>query len=137
MGEDTTQQKHPGGRPTDYSPEILEKTLEYCRIYQELGEVIPTIEGLSCHIKIARSTIYDWKGQEGKKEFSDIIESLMSLQGKGLINQSLLGKFNATIAKVLLTKHGYREGTDNYNANLSDNSMTEDEKNNLKELLGI
>ena len=37
----------------------------------------------------------------------------MSKQADRLLNNGLSGNYNPTIAKVMLTKHGYREGIDN------------------------
>lgn len=97
------------GRPTDYSEDILKLAKDYRDNLPE-GEVIHTVEGLSDHINIARSTVYKWAKEEGKEDFSDIIESILNKQGKSLLNKGLTGDYNSTIAKVLLTKHGYREG---------------------------
>lgn len=92
-------------RPTDYSDAILEATREYI----DGNAVVPTVAGLSRHLGIARSTIYDWASQEDKKEFSDIIESLLSKQEEELIAKGLSGQFNPTITKLILTKHGYSD----------------------------
>lgn len=112
------------GRPTDYSKTVLDKAQkyidscqdeEYERIksegdkstsYDNLVRVkLPTIEGLAVFLKVARSTIYEW--QKKYPEFSDIIERLQSIQAERLLNNGLSGTYNSTIAKVLLTKHGY------------------------------
>lgn len=69
---------------------------------------LPTIEGLAVHLHISRETIYQWKKEY--KEFSDIIDELMAKQAEALVTNGLSGDYNPTIAKVLLTKHGYREG---------------------------
>jgi len=117
------------GRPTDYSKEILIKTREYLDLcedsiieyhktrgdksdtYDRIVKVkLPSIEGLAFHLKINRDTIYEWC--KVHKEFSDIIEELKAKQAEELINKGLSGDYNPTIAKVLLTKHGYREGTE-------------------------
>jgi hypothetical protein len=37
---------------------------------------------------------------------------LRAKQADRLLNNGLAGTYNSTIAKVLLTKHGYREGID-------------------------
>lgn len=92
-------------RPTDYSEEVLIKTREYI----DGDAIVPTVAGLSGHLGVARSTIYDWASQEDKKEFSDIIESLLSKQEEQLIAKGLSGKFNPTITKLILTKHGYSD----------------------------
>lgn len=84
---------------------------------------LPTIEGLSIALGVSRETVYAWEkegnavdettGQRGEKSaFSDIIGILRAKQGEALINKGLSGDYNPTIAKVLLTKHGYREGVD-------------------------
>ena len=118
----------PAGRPTDYSPEILEKTIEYLELSEDKEEQqlsglsakrtelykthfkvnLPTIEGLAYYLKVNRDTIYEWC--KVHKEFSDIIEDLKAKQAQELISKGLSGDYNPTIAKVLLSKHGYREG---------------------------
>ena len=71
---------------------------------------IPTIGGLALAINCARSTLYDWAAKY--PEFSYIMEQLGANQENGLINKGLSGDYNPTISKVILTKHGYREGLD-------------------------
>ena len=100
------------GRPTSYSEEILVKAREYLNNPLPEDEVIHSIEGLALYINIRRSTIYDWISQEDKKEFSDIVNAVLEKQGRKLINKGLDGTFNSSISKVILTKHGYREGID-------------------------
>jgi hypothetical protein len=95
-------------RPTDYSKEILDKAKVYLEVLPE-DEVVHSIEGLSLYVGIARSTIYEWVSQKDKKEFSDIVSNILAKQGKTLINQSLNNKFNASISKMMLSKHGYVE----------------------------
>lgn len=102
------------GRPTLYTEKLLEKAREYLDIKRPTeDEVIPTIEGLALYLKLNRSTIYDWISQEDKKEFSNIVEEVLIKQSKGLIFGGLTGKFNSSIAKVMMSKHGYREAIDN------------------------
>lgn len=120
----------PNGRPSEYSDEIGVKARKYLKTcndeYTEFHRTrsdgsnsferivnvrIPTIEGLALAIGINRDTVYDWKGKY--LDFSDIIDELMALQADRLLNNGLSGTYNPTIAKVLLTKHGYREGIDN------------------------
>jgi len=118
------------GRPTDYCDEIVEKARQYVlsaededinqlagltkkgtELFKSRIKVnLPSIEGLSLHLGISRETIYDWESQESKKVFSDIIKQLRAKQGIQLINKGLSGEYNSTICKVLLSKHGYREG---------------------------
>jgi hypothetical protein len=106
--------KNSVGRPSEYEEKIA-KVKEYKQIFEnnenvaKLDEVIPTIEGLACFVPMSRSTIYEWIKDEEKKEFSDIVEWLLSRQGKLTLNNGLNNKFNSSIAKLLLSKHGYVE----------------------------
>lgn len=94
------------GRPTLYSDELLEKTREY--VYAGPDE-LPSVEGLALYIGINRKTIYAWEKEEGKEEFCNIIDDLRSKQAKMLIENGLRGEYNATITKLMLSKHGYSE----------------------------
>lgn len=117
------------GRPTIYNEEILVKTQEYIDSCEDVqfdyhkthGEKsdsyeykvkvkLPTIEGLAFYLKVHRDTLYEWEKEH--KEFSDMMGDLRAKQADTLINKGLSGEYNPTIAKVLLTKHGYREGID-------------------------
>lgn len=97
------------GRPTEYSQAILDLANMYLDNLPE-DEKLHSIEGLADYIDIARSTIYEWISQEDKKEFSDIVEKILNKQGKTLINKGIIGEFTPAITKVMLSKHGYREG---------------------------
>jgi hypothetical protein len=96
-------------RPTDYTPELLEKARNYLVDYEYDGSVIPSVAGLSEYLGISRTCIYDWAKQEDKKEFSDILGQILSKQERLLINKGLTGDFNSAIAKLALGKHGYSE----------------------------
>jgi len=107
----------PAGRPTKYSDEILDKAVEYVTLFFDEktipeGEIIPSIEGLALYLEISRPTIYDWKGQEGKEEFSYIVEKLLAKQGLILLNGTLTNQLNSTVGKAILSKHGYSEKTE-------------------------
>lgn len=98
------------GRPTKYTPELIEKAKYYVdQGYLEEGEVIPTIEGMALYLKIRRRTIYDWAAQEEKEEFSHIVEWCNAKQAKILMSGSLKNEMNPTISKLLLTKQGYSD----------------------------
>lgn len=111
-------------RPPIYNEEILKMAEEYLlscedeeiekgtdeRPIYHIRVKLPTKGGLANYLGVSRETLYDW----AKKypEFSDIMERLGAEQEDKLINNGLSGDYNPTIAKVLLTKHGYREGVD-------------------------
>ena len=127
---------HAGGRPTEYNSGIIDKVKEYLAscgdlVYEvktrplikdgvHVGEEeythkktkLPTIEGLGLYLGLSKDTIYSWEGQEGKEEFSDVIDRLRRMQADMLVNNGLTGDYSPVIAKVLLTKHGYRDAVD-------------------------
>ena len=100
------------GRPTDYSDIILASSNEYLEDYEELGDAIPSIAGLAIHLKLSRTTLYDWAKHDDKKEFSYILDDILSKQENVLMNKGLLGEFNSNITKLALGKHGYSDKQD-------------------------
>lgn len=118
---------HTRGRPTKYGPEVLKITRKfidecvdsYERVVKSQGKRsvmyehkfrvrLPTIEGLSVRLGVHKDTITEWQKQH--EDFSVLIRELLGIQAERLVNNGLTGDYNPTIAKVLLTKHGYREG---------------------------
>lgn len=116
------QPKHAGGRPKKLSPELIEKAQAYIAETESAEELkLPTIEGLALRLNISRDTVYEWAkplvdetATEDEKhirqQFSDIVSNLRAAQGEKLIQNSLTGKYNASIAKLILSgKHNYVE----------------------------
>lgn len=105
-----------GGRPTEYSKEMAEEAWGYLTMCNDtikdnrLTVNLPSIEGLAMHLEVSRSTVYLW--QKEHPEFSDILEVLLQKQAKALLNNGLSGSYNSTIAKLILTKHGYTDKTE-------------------------
>ena len=102
----------PAGRPTKYTPELLAKCYEYLEIWKELGDMIPSHDGLQIYVGISNACLYDWAKHEDKKEFSELLEKILRLQRQELINKGLSGDFNSNITKLVLGKHGYHDKTD-------------------------
>lgn len=69
---------------------------------------LPTIEGLAVHLMAARSSIYLWAEQHS--EFSDILEQLVAAQPSQLLQNGLVGDYNPTITKLMLSKHDGPDG---------------------------
>lgn len=101
-------------RPTIYNEEYITKTKEYinsCIDDMEAKKVsLPSIEGLAVYLDINKDTVYEWC--KDNKEFSDVIQQVRDLQATRLINNGLAGTYNATITKLILGKHGYRESSE-------------------------
>lgn len=102
----------PAGRPTDCTPELIEQARDYVKDYHVVhGHIIPSAVGLCKVINVARSTIYRWAEEDGS-EFKDILEEIKDYQHFDLTSKGLEGKFNPTITKLMLTKHGYSDKQD-------------------------
>lgn len=120
--------KHPGGRPSSLTPEMLEKArgyLDECQDevvqvvkqansekgYQmydnQLKVHLPSVAGLAIYLGVARKTIYNWA--EANEEFLHILEAVLGEQEKRLIENGLSGAYNPQITKLVLGKHGYSE----------------------------
>jgi len=112
-----------GGRPTKYTPELIEKSQHYVDNFEDYGDPAPTIAGLSCELKVTRETLHAWARDPSKEEFSYIVAQLMANQERALISGGLKGVLNASISKLMLTKHNYSERVEN-NHTSSDGSMT-------------
>lgn len=97
------------GRPKELTDELLDKAEEYLDGCKDVsvGSLLPTIEGLAIYINVARSTMYLWK--EENEDFSDILERLQEAQAQKLMQNGLINRYNPTISKLLLSKHGYIE----------------------------
>lgn len=113
----------PSGRISDYKPELVEKAWAYVNGgWAEIGDRVPTIAGLACEIGISRETCYEWSKHEDKV-FSDILRKIAQVQERQLVNNGLEGKFNPSITKMMLTKHGYSDRVENDHTS-SDGSMS-------------
>lgn len=107
------------GRPTSLNEELITQSKTYLDECSGVGTntLLPTIEGLALAVKISRETVYAWE-EQGKltenngsllERFSDIVKELRSAQAQKLMQNSLHGRYNPMIAKLLLSKHGYVE----------------------------
>lgn len=94
-------------RPTKYRQEIATKAWHYLDNFEEYGDIIPSIVGLAQVLELSRETLRLWSKDEGKEEFFGILEHINTVQECVLVNNGLTGKFNPTITKLLLGKHGY------------------------------
>lgn len=97
------------GRPSIYTPELLERARDYVLNYADYGDMIPSIAGLACELKISRDTCHAWAKDDDKPEFSDIIRDIAQAQERKLVNGGLSGDLNPQITKLVLAKHGYSD----------------------------
>ena len=121
-------------RPTSLTDEFIELADEYMNSWEEFGESIPSVAGLSLHARVSRDSIYEWlntkptqASDEIYAKFSDIITQLVSTQEVKLLNGGLSGAFNSTISKLILHKHNYSDKAEVDNKS-SDGSHSSDLK---------
>jgi len=100
----------PAGRPSKYDPSVLPIVREYIDNYSEHGDVIPQIAALHKILDVSVSSIYRW--EENEEQFREVLDELRQAQHKVLLNGGISGDFNATITKLVLTKHGYTDKTE-------------------------
>lgn len=100
---------HAGGRPTKLTKALIQQANAYLDECSNMSAhtLLPTIEGMALHLHISRDTLYEWEKEY--PEFSDILNDLRAYQANKLIQNSLAGRYNSTISKLLLSKHDYVE----------------------------
>lgn len=107
-------------RPAKLTPELLIQAAEYVEHFSEepFNDVIPMAEGMALHVGVARETLHAWSRGEVPEgcehlgdQFSHIFDRMMGKQAKTIINGSLNNVYNSTISKLMLTKHGYSDKT--------------------------
>ena len=110
-------------RPTDCTPDILEKCRDYVDGAYAESSLIPSIVGMCRYVGVARSTLFLWKKDNRNEQFSDYFEQCLENQEEKLLNGGLGGDFNPAITKMILTKHGYSDKIEQAHTS-PDNSMT-------------
>lgn len=104
--------KHPGGRPTLYTEDTINKIEEYLTTTGRKQTALPTIEGLAEYLGITSETIRQWSKE--KPEFSLTLKKLIDRQKKQLMDDGLYGgkEVNAAMAIFLLkANHGMSDGS--------------------------
>ena len=111
--EETEQKeiiKRRPGRPLSYRRKHLALAKDYLENYKELGDVIPSVAGLSAYLEKSEDAIYDWVKQDIDPKFSELIKRIRSVRHRDLLNGGLKGSMNPSITKLcLVSKHGYSE----------------------------
>lgn len=95
------------GRPTDYNQSVIDAAEDYIENYEDHGDAIPSVAGLSCVLGVSKSTVYLWKSDY--PEFSDTLNRLSAAQERKALNNGINGVFNPTITKLVLANHGYSD----------------------------
>lgn len=100
---------HPGGRPTDYRPEFNQIIDEYLTTTGAEQMKLPKVVDIAILLGVRKETLYDWA--KIYPEFNNSLARVTAAQEKELVDSGLFGgkEVNASIAKLLLYNHGYRE----------------------------
>lgn len=112
-------------RPTKYCEEVQNLADEYLETYGELGDVVPSIEGLADFTEISRKTLQLWSADESKPKFLRTFEAIKNRQARKLINGGLSNAFNPAITKLMLHNFGYTDKVSNEISN-PDGSLSKD-----------
>ena len=104
------------GRPTIYTPQLIDKTLQYL---QDCPDLVPSLAGLALCIGVRKKRLENWKSLDVEnldpekyprfEEFRGLLEALNELQERQALNKGASGEWNSNIAKLVLSQHGYRE----------------------------
>ena len=99
-----------GGQPTKYKgQETIDKALYYIENHTDEGDLVPSVVGLACYLEVGKSTIYGWTSDGEKPEFSDMLDRILAKQERMLLSGGLSSDMNATIVKLMLSKHDYSD----------------------------
>ncbi len=100
------------GRPTTYTEELIQEAWAYADGgWKDAGHAVPSVVGLCSVISRSTSSVYNWAA-DPEKQFLDILGKIKQEQELVTFNMSLTGEYNASIAKLLLGKHGYHDRQD-------------------------
>lgn len=109
----------PAGRPKEFKEQYISLVDDYIQECEDAFDKekneymvkLPTVEGFALFIGHNKTTIYEWCKEN--EEFSNAIDKIKENQLNKLINKGLSGKYNPTIAKLLLSgNHNIREKSD-------------------------
>jgi hypothetical protein len=94
--------KHPGGRPTKYTPQVIIELNDYLQEAIPENMSIPTVEGIALKLGINKDTLYEWAKKH--KEFSDALAKLKMMQKEALVKTGIFGgkEINQAIVGLLL-----------------------------------
>ena len=110
---------HPGGRPSEYKPEYVDLVIAYLATQQDIPNDysgtkkvnLPTRESFAKYIDVSLKSLLNWEAEH--PEFLRALEKIDHEQKQRVLEKSLVGDYNSTIAKLILSSnHGMRERTE-------------------------
>lgn len=110
-------------RPTTLNEALINKASEYLDVYQDLGQVVPSVIGLCSYLDVSKSIMYKWKADRASIELLDTLDRIEENQYLGLVNGGLSNALNSNITKLMLANHGLSDKVQVDNTS-SDGSMS-------------
>lgn len=115
--------------------EKLELARDYVKDFEKYGDLVPSAQGLACHMGVSLRTVHNWKDDGDKEEFAELYDRMFNMQGRLLINGGLGGKMNPTIAAKMMCRHGYSDSIkQEISINDYSNMTPEDRRRKIAEL---
>lgn len=114
-----SNEKNLGGRPKQLTPELIEKARGFLATCVDkidpnhpkgFSVSFPSFEKFALYLGVHRDTLYAWASEN--PQFSDILGEVKHKQAEKLIEGGLSGAYSHVIAKLLLSKHDYRDQVD-------------------------
>ena len=93
--------------PTKYTPELLEKAQEYLDTWEELGDAVPMLVGMSIHCGITEKT--RMKYEKEHEAMGIVCAGVREAQQQVLINKGLTKIHDNSLTKLMLMKHGFTD----------------------------
>lgn len=94
--------KNLGGRPTDYSEELLQKAIDYLERCKNDTTSMPSVSQLAVELGVDRQTITDWADLDDRPTFTRTYKAIKALQEQDIISKGLKGKYNPSMSIFLL-----------------------------------
>lgn len=102
-------EKHAGGRPSKYTPELLAKAKDYAENWPDYGDPVPMLCAMYIECGISRDTASKYQQDPDKQEFADVCARIMEAQERVLIGKGISRVHEPSITKLMLMRHGYNE----------------------------
>ena len=111
------------GRQAFLTPNMVNEAYEYLDSFQDNGGIVPSKQGLALHLGVAVATLFRWENDKSddKRAIREVIQLTMQLQHEYLVSGGLSSKYNPTITKLMLSKHGYTEADNNQGVTINVN----------------
>lgn len=97
------------GTNSKWDQDTCTKSYEYINGgYDELGDALPSVEGLANCLGVSRNTLYKWK--DTKPAFREVMEAMETGHTRVTMNKACNGDIPSNLGMMLLSRQGYSAG---------------------------